>query len=153
MGKGVDRGNKRVYQFSLDKESEADLIEWLESQSTRAVAIQGLKLVKAGAGIVTNGSNSDVQNNQIIQLTHQIVELTKSYNNAMGLLQQNPQLSNQIQQSQIQQGKDEQSVASESTKEATEVPEPEEEEEEFDEAALAYADKTAERGFDPADWD
>lgn len=160
MGKGVDRGKKRVYQFSLDKESQADLIEWLESQSTRSVAIQGLKLVKAGAGVVTNGSNSDVQNNQIIQLTDRIIQLTDQLNialtnNSMGmnsLLQQNPQL-NQIQQSQIQQGKDEQSVTSESTKEETEVTKPEDEEEEFDEAALAHAEKTAERGFDPADWD
>lgn len=148
MGKGVKRNGKRVFTFTLDEEKEKDLIKWLEGQSTTSVSIQGLKLVRAGSGVVPTGSTSDDQTNQINRL---LDLLANAQNTITGLLQQTPQVLNQIQQSsQIPQTKneDEQAATSEKSEEVVE-----EEEEEFSKEQLEYAASRASRfdNFDPTE--
>lgn len=159
LGKGVERGNKRVYTFTLDKEKDELMIRWLETQSTTAAVIEGLKLVMTGASTVNgvvpaqNTEISTIQANQINQLINLLtISLT---NNTMGSL--NPQLLNQMQQMQVPQVQfqetEEQQAASIERDTKEPVKEKEEiQEEEFGEEALAFAEEQAKRfqTFDPS---
>lgn len=95
MAKGISRGNKRVYNFSLDQIEDEKLIEWLEDQPVSKIVRHALKqhTINSGlgfyedepTGVAThtpkNNQNNDL-NEQISQLT-QLVQLSIASNQQM----------------------------------------------------------------------
>lgn len=88
MGKGVERGNKRVYTFTLDKKQDDLIIKWLETQSTTKAVIEGLKLVMSGG-------NTVLQSNQMNQLIALLTANLMSNPNLSGIPQQSLEFLNQ----------------------------------------------------------
>lgn len=73
MGMGAKNRNnehQRIYTFTLDdrdKEQKA-LMKWLETQSTKAAVLEGLKLVSRGYNTVSGAGENTQQSEQISQL-------------------------------------------------------------------------------------
>ena len=80
MAKGILRGNKVIFNFSLDKTDE--LVEWLQGVSPTKVAREGLKLYKDKIDGVKQEEKQALEveelKEQVSRLSEQVSQLTQT---------------------------------------------------------------------------
>lgn len=165
MAKGIKRGNKQVYNFSLDIVEDEELIEWLAEVdvSVTKIAREGLRqyresLKNPNKNEKDKNANGDKNTNeqmtQLIQLVQKSIESNQlMMNNVMLMMQQGlmsaasptaPNLQQQVMMQEIiKQMAHQQYVPHEEA--PTEEAQAEEEEEEISDEQWAYANEEEKR--------